>query len=69
MNTRKGTIKDRTQVVSPVKGGWVKRDAASGRFLEVHGSSGTEKARPKSESAVKGASEKRSEALKRLADR
>jgi hypothetical protein len=69
MSTRKGREKVGPAVVSPVEGGWVKRDAASGRFVEVHGSSGTEKPRPKSEDAVRTASEKRHEALKRLADR
>lgn len=54
---------------TPVKGGWIKRDAVSGQFMEVHTNNGTAKASPKSESAVKEASSKRSSALKRLADR
>ena len=56
--------------MTPIKGGgWIKRDSTSGRFIEVVTIKGVAKARPKSESAVKEASEKRNSALKRLADR
>jgi hypothetical protein len=56
--------------ITPVKGGgWIKRDPTSGRFVEVITDNGVAKARPKSFSAVKEASIKRSSALKRLADR
>lgn len=59
----------RKAAVSPVAGGLVKRNPETGRFTEVQGSAGVEKSRPKSESAARVASEIRSEALKRLADR
>lgn len=55
--------------VSPVNGGWIKRDSASGRLTEVHGGSGTSRASRTSEAVVHQASEKHREALKRLADR
>lgn len=58
-----------TSKISPVEGGWVKRDERTGRFIEVHTSSGTRKASALSETAVKEASAKRSSALKRLSDR
>lgn len=32
-NQRKGAVKERSQVTSPVGGTWVKRDASSGKFL------------------------------------
>ncbi len=54
---------------TPVKGGWIKRDASTGRFVEVQTSKGVAKASPKSVLVVKGASSKRSGALKRLANR
>jgi hypothetical protein len=60
-----GKMSKKTQV----KDGWIKREAVTGRFVEVGTSKGTAKASPKSHSAVKGASSKRSAALKRLADR
>lgn len=53
----------------PLKDGWVKRDAASGRFIEVGTSKGVARASSKTEAAVRAASSKRSSALKRLADR
>lgn len=52
-----------------VKGGSIARNAASGRFVQVVTKQGISKANPKSETAVKEASSKRSDALKRLADR
>ncbi|WP_171179757.1 hypothetical protein [Ruegeria sp. HKCCD8929] len=52
-----------------VKGGYIARSAKSGRFVEVGSSSGVFKATTKTVSVVKGASEKRKSALKRLADR
>jgi hypothetical protein len=52
-----------------VKGGWVKREARSGRLVEVGSERGVAKASPKSEAAIERASAKRHEALKRLADR
>jgi hypothetical protein len=69
MATRKGVVEHRTQVVREVSGGWVKRDANSGEFLEVQGSSGRFKGLPKSKATVSAASAKRREALKRLAER
>ncbi|WP_299943234.1 hypothetical protein [uncultured Ruegeria sp.] len=52
-----------------VKGGYIVRDAKTGRFTEVKSSSGVKKPGFKSVSAVKEASKKRHSALKRLADR
>jgi len=52
-----------------VNGGWVKRDASSGRFKEVGTSSHVAKASAASEATVKEASSRQSAALKRLADR
>lgn len=57
------------KTVSQVKGGWVKRDAKSGRFVEVGSETGTFRAKPGSEAAVKAASKERHDALKRLANR
>jgi len=54
---------------TPVKGGSVTRDSASGRLIEVRSTDGVSKASPKTRSAVQEASSKRSAALKRLADR
>ncbi len=54
---------------TPVKGGWVKREAVSGRFIEVVTSKGVAKASSKTEAAVREASSKRNSALRRLADR
>ena len=34
-NGRKGAVKDRTQVQNTVTGQWVKRDAETGRFMDV----------------------------------
>jgi len=51
------------------KVGEIKRGAKTGRIMNVGTSKGTTKASPKSVSAVKRASSKRSAALKRLADR
>ena len=59
----------KTTRTTPVKGGWVKRDAATGRFLEVSTVNGAAKASPASEAAVSKASSKRGAALRRLADR
>lgn len=52
-----------------VKGGWVKRETASGRFVAVGTHKGMSKASPKTQEAVRKASSKRGPALKRLADR
>ena len=54
---------------TPFKGGWIKRDSATGRFVEVNTSKGSAKASARSSSAAKEASSRRSSALKRLADR
>lgn len=32
---RKGAVRDRSQVKNPKTGQWVKRDAGSGRFMDV----------------------------------
>jgi hypothetical protein len=63
-----GMMPEQTEKTS-VQGGWIKRDAASGRFVEVGTGKRVFKGTPKSASAVANATEKRSEALKRLADR
>ena len=34
-NSRKGAVKDRSQVFNPVTEQWVKRDNDTGRFLDV----------------------------------
>lgn len=34
-NSRKGTVKDRSQVFNPVTERWVKRDTETGRFMDV----------------------------------
>jgi hypothetical protein len=52
-----------------LKGGWVKRDASTGKFVEVGTKGGVAKASPTTETTVRDASSKRSSALKRLADR
>lgn len=64
-----GKSGSRTKVVSQVKGGWVKRDATSGRFVEVGSEKGTFRAKPDSEAAIDQAAKDRHDALKRLANR
>lgn len=56
-------------VETPVKGGSVKREAATGRFVEVRSENGVSRSSPRSNDVVKEASTRRSAALKRLADR
>lgn len=56
-------------ITTPVKGGWVKRDEQSGRFMEVVTSKGATVQSEKSAAVVKDASSKRKDALKRLKDR
>lgn len=34
-NARKGAVKDRSQVLNPKTGLWVKRDAGTGQFMDV----------------------------------
>ena len=38
-NSRKGSIRNRTQVQNPKTGLWVKRDNETGRFMDVKTSS------------------------------
>jgi hypothetical protein len=38
-NARKGQVKDRSQVLNPVTGLWVKRDLTNGQFIDVKTSS------------------------------
>lgn len=38
-NSRKGAVKDRTQVQNPKTGLWTKRDTDTGRFMDVKTSS------------------------------
>lgn len=39
-NARKGTVKNRSQVLNPKTGLYVKRDSDSGRFMDVKTSGG-----------------------------
>jgi len=39
-NARKGAVKDRSQVLNPKTGLYVKRDSDSGRFMDVKTSGG-----------------------------
>lgn len=39
-NARKGAVRERSQVENPVTGQWVKRDANTGRFMDVKTSGG-----------------------------
>lgn len=55
--------------ITKVAGGSVARNASTGRFVEVTSDSGTSKAKPKSESVVKDAAQRRNAALQRLANR
>ncbi len=34
-NARKGAVKDRSQVLNPKTGLWVKRDSDTGQFMDV----------------------------------
>ena len=52
-----------------VKGGWVARNASSGRFREVHTSKKNSHASAKSGEVIRAASATHKDALKRLADR
>jgi len=52
-----------------VKGGWVARSALNGRFIAVGTDKGVYKKGGKTASTVKDVSQRRSAALKRLADR
>nr|WP_306268028.1 hypothetical protein [Pararhizobium sp. IMCC3301] len=61
-------MKQKTKT-TPVHGGTIKREASTGRFVEVTTSNGVSKASNMSQSAVKKASIKRSAALERLAYR
>ena len=58
-----------TSRTTPVKGGSVTRDFASGRLMEVRSADGVSKASSKTRTAVQEASSRRGAALKRLADR
>lgn len=40
-NSRMGAVKGRSQVYNPTTGLWTKRDAATGRFMDVKTSSTT----------------------------
>lgn len=58
-----------TKQPKSVKGGLIYRDAKTGRFIEVQTENGATRASSKSLATVKGVSEKRSAALRRLANR
>ena len=38
-NSRKGMVKERSQIQNPVTGLWTKRDTETGRFIDVKTSS------------------------------
>ena len=52
-----------------VKGGWIARNAKTGRFVSVTSKSGTRKSSAASVETMKEIAEKRKDALKRLSDR
>lgn len=54
---------------TPVKGGWVKREARSGDLVAVSTGKGVSRVSAATQAAVREASSRRSSALKRLADR
>ena len=56
-------------VETPVKGGWVKRDVVTGRFVEVRSENGVSRSSARSNESLKKVSARRSAAMKRLADR
>ncbi len=58
-----------TTKTTKVTGGWVARNATTGKLVSVTSDAGTANAKPKSESVVKDASKRRNEALHRLANR
>jgi hypothetical protein len=55
--------------MKPLDDGWIKRDAQSGRLIEVGTKNGVTRATDISRSSVGEASSRRRSALKRLADR
>lgn len=59
----------KTSEKTRIKGGYVARNAKTGRFLSVETASGKSKASARSRTIVEEASSKREDALKRLADR
>jgi hypothetical protein len=67
--TSKRGLSGARMTTSKVAGGMIKRDAKTGRFVEVSSDKGTYRAKPNSEAAIKKAAEDRHEALKRLANR
>ncbi len=52
-----------------LQGGTIARDAETGQLVEVRTSAGRQKASEKTAATIKGASRKRTAALKRLANR
>ena len=56
-------------ITTPVKGGWVRRDAASGDVREVRTPTGASRATPKTQQVLDDVSAKRKAALARLANR
>lgn len=69
LTTKTAKRGDSSAEKTPVKGGWVSRDSRSGRLIAVSSESGTSHSSDKSVAATLSASARRSEALKRLADR
>ena len=69
MRTRKNSLSGHRQGGQPVNGGWIKHEARSGRFMPVGTDKGESRASRITETTVKAASARQSEALKRLADR
>jgi hypothetical protein len=69
---RDGEAKTTPRVVrtaTPLRDALTKRDAATGRLIEIRTAHGVSRATAPSEHAVKDASSRRHAALKRLADR
>jgi len=52
-----------------VKGGWISRNSANGKFVAVGTDAGVVKKSPKSATTVKEVSDRRNAALKRLVNR
>ncbi|RVV96560.1 hypothetical protein EKE94_18105 [Mesobaculum littorinae] len=59
----------KTSVTTPVKGGWVTREAGTGRFVKVRTANSASRANTKTGDILKETAARRSAALARLADR
>lgn len=68
-DAEKNLTKKLSTTRTPVKGGIVVRHAKNGQFVSVDSANGVSKSSPKSVAAAKEVSNRRRDALKRLADR